>query len=164
MDIDYDIYSYLAYELCNGNLELKLASEKVTYEIVDIDLIDLNIDNNPIIRYKLNIIGENGKRLLNEDGKIINIYENMESLNNNYIKISNKKNILRKKNNDNYLIQIPKTIKLPTDKGTSKLSIFEAGKWIDITDLDNLKMYSDKRCIEMFEFKNNKNNSLKKVI
>lgn len=163
MDIDYDIYSYLTYGLFNGILDLRLAREKVTYEIIDIDLIDLNSENNPIIRYKLNIINENGKKLLDEFGKVITIFENMKSLDNDYIKLD-KKNILKKKQQNIYLVQIPKTVKIPADKDTSKMSIFDAGKWIDVTHLDNLKMYSDKRCNEMFEFIDNEYHKGKKSI
>lgn len=165
MDLDYDIYSYLSNGICRGSLNLLLATEKVYYEIVDIDLIDLNVDKN-IIRYKLNIIGANGKKLLNDDGSILTIYEDMKSLDDNYLKLSGKKNLLVKKEQDVCLVRVPKTVKLPNDKCTSKLSIFEAGKWIDVTNLDNLKLYSNKRCCEMFEFVNEEQlnkNSVKKI-
>jgi len=164
MELDYDIYSYLSNGICRGSLDLKLAYDKVIYEIVDIDLIDLNKDKN-IIRYKLNIIGDNGKKILNDDGTILTIYEDMKSLDDNYLKLPGKKNLLKKKQKDICLVQIPKTVKLPTDKNTSKLTVFEAGKWIDVTDLDNLKMYSDKRCHEIFEIDNfeYEKNNIKKI-
>ena len=46
----------------------------------------------------------------------------------------------------------PNNIKVPIDKSTKKLSILEAGKWIDITNVDNLKIYSENRFNQIFEF------------
>lgn len=151
MDEDYDIYSYLAIELAKGNLKIKRVREKVFYEIVDIDMINLNNDKNDII-YKLHILGENYKNLMNEDGSPIVLHENIESLNKDYVKVTNRRYLFKKKQDILMVLQLPQTIKVPIDKSTKKLSILEAGKWIDITNVDNLKIYSENRFNQIFEF------------
>lgn len=148
---DYDIYSYLAVGLAKGDLTLVRVREKVFYEIADIDLINLNGTKNDI-RYKLYVLGENLKKILNEDGSPIVLYENIESLNNDYIKVTNRKYLFKKKQDILMVLRLPQTIKVPIDKDTKKLSIIEAGKWIDITNVNNLKIYSEQRFNQMFEF------------
>ncbi len=148
---DYDIYSYLAVGLAKGDLTLMRVREKVFYEIVDIDLINLNGTKSDV-RYKLYVLGENYRKFVNEDGSPIVFYENIESLNNDYIKVTNRKYLFKKKKNILMVLQLPKTIKVPIDKNTKKLSIIDAGKWIDITDVDNLKIYSEQKFNQMFEF------------
>lgn len=152
MDENYDINSYLASGLGKGFLTLKLVREKVKYEIIGIDSINFNNEKDDIFRYKLCIIGENNKKITNEKGHPIIIYENTESLRNNYMKVPNKKNVLKKKQEYSMVVQIPHTIKVPLDTNTIKLTIIEAGKWIDITNPKNLKIYSDKKFNDIFEF------------
>lgn len=151
MDENYDINSYLASGLGKGFLTLQLVREKVTYEIIGIDSINFNNEKDDIFRYKLCIIGENNKKLTNEKGRPIIIYENTESLRNNYIKISSKKNLFKKKQEYAMVVQIPQTIKVPLDANTVKLTIIEAGKWIDITNPKAIKIYSDKKFNDIFE-------------
>ena len=152
MDENYDINSYLASGLGKGFLTLKLVREKVKYEIIGIDSINFNNEKDDIFRYKLCIIGENNKKITNEKGHPIIIYENTESLRNNYMKVPNKKKVLKKKQEYSMVVQIPHTIKVPLDTNTIKLTIIEAGKWIDITNPKNLKIYSDKKFNDIFEF------------
>ena len=97
MDENYDINSYLASGLGKGFLTLKLVREKVKYEIIGIDSINFNNEKDDIFRYKLCIIGENNKKITNEKGHPIIIYENTESLRNNYMKVPNKKKSTKEK-------------------------------------------------------------------
>ncbi len=154
MELDYDIYSYLARGIAEGILILRLVKEKVTYEIIELNTINLNnTKTNNIDRYKLQVVDSNGKKVYNEDGSPMVYYEDREALLNDYvIKTYNNKKILRKRQKFLMVVQIPQNIKVPIDNNTSKLSIIEAGKWIDITNLDDLKIYSDKRINDIFEF------------
>ena len=163
MELDYDIYSYLARGIGNGTLELQLVREKVTYEIIDIDTINLNDKNNDSIRYKLKLLDENGKQILNEDGNPIIYYETAESLKKNYIKIAGKKNNLKKIQECIIAVNVPKDIKVPLDKLTSKLYTIEKGKWIDITNLEELKFYSDKKFNILFDRIEEESKKMKRV-
>ena len=42
MELDYDIYSYIAKGIGKGDLVPKVVSEKVTYEIVGFEKIDFD--------------------------------------------------------------------------------------------------------------------------
>ena len=154
MDEDYDIYSYLARGIVEGNLILRLVKEKVLYELIELSSINLtNQGVNNIDRYKLQVIDESGKRLFNDDNSPMICYEDRDNLLNDYVvKIINNKKVFKK--NIDYLkfVQFPKTIKVPIDKDTTKLLKIEAGKWIDITNLDNLKIYSDEKFHKLFNF------------
>ena len=154
MDEDYDIYSYLARGIVEGNLILRLVKEKVLYELIELSSINLtNQGTNNIDRYKLQVIDESGKRLFNDDNSPMICYEDRDNLLTDYVvKIINNKKVFKK--NIDYLkfVQFPKTIKVPIDKDTTKLLKIEAGKWIDITNLDNLKIYSDEKFHKLFSF------------
>lgn len=154
MDEDYDIYSYLARGIVEGNLILRLVKEKVGYELIELSSINLtNQGTNNIDRYKLQVIDESGKRLFNDDNSPMVCYEDRDNLLNQYsIKFINNKKVFKRKVAYFKFIQIPKTIKVPIDKDTTKLLKIDAGKWIDITNLDNLKIYSDEKFNKLFSF------------
>ena len=154
MDEDYDIYSYLARGIVEGNLILRLVKEKVGYELIELSSINLtNQGANNIDRYKLQVIDESGKRLFNDDNSPMICYEDRDNLLNQYsIKFINNKKVFKRKVGYFKFVQIPKTIKVPIDKDTTKLLKIDAGKWIDITNLDNLKIYSDEKFNKLFSF------------
>ena len=154
MDEDYDIYSYLARGIVEGNLILRLVKEKVGYELIELSSINLtNQGANNIDRYKLQVIDESGKRLFNDDNSPMVCYEDRDNLLNQYsIKFINNKKVFKRKVGYFKFVQIPKTIKVPIDKDTTKLLKIDTGKWIDITNLDNLKIYSDEKFNKLFSF------------
>ena len=49
------------------------------------------------------------------------------------------------------MINVPKSVKVPIDKDGTRLYTIEKGKWIDITNVDNIKFYSNERFNLMFE-------------
>lgn len=144
MKVDYDIYSYIVEGLKKGILIPQMVIDKNTYEIIGkktIRISDNHKDN--CVKYKLQLIGKNGKKVLNPDGSYNIRYEDEENLINNYVRISGKKNF-KKKINNCFMIQAPETVKVPLNVYASKLITLKKGMWIDITDVKNLKFYSDK--------------------
>lgn len=152
MDLDYDIYSYLAKGLGSGILEPQLFTEKVFYEIIDYDSIVLNkkkLDN--FIRIKLQVIDKFGKKICNEDGSPFVLYEDKETLNRDYIKVLDRRNILKKKNFEYIFVQVPCSVKVPLNIKTNKFIKLEKNKWIDITNIPKLKFYSNNKVKLLFE-------------
>lgn len=163
MKLDYDIYSYIVQGVVNGTLKFQLVREKVIYELSDIDQINLNEKSNDSIRFKLLLCDMNNRKIFDEDNHLVFCYESLDSLKENYIKIDGKKNTLKKRQENFVLVQIPETIKVPLDEKTSRLSTIEQGKWIDITDVNNLKFYTDKRFKLLFEVVDDNLKSLKRM-
>lgn len=152
MDLDYDIYSYLAKGLGSGLLEPHIFSEKVFYEIVDYDSINLNekkLDN--LIRVKLQVIDKYGKKIYNEDGSPLFMYEDKETLNSEYVKALDRRNMLKKKASKFIFVQVPYSIKVPLNIKTNKFIKLEKNKWIDITNISKLKFYSNNKVKLLFE-------------
>lgn len=164
MELDYDIYSYLARGIGNGTLVPLIAHEKVSYEILDVDSINLNKNNNDsFIRYKLQVIDKYGKRKYNEDGKLMILYEDIESLNREYIKVIDRKNTFKKKISEFILVQVPESVKVPLNINTNKFITLEKDKWIDITNIQKLKFYSDKKVKLLFDVVDTNVKTLKRM-
>ena len=111
-------------------------------------------------RYQLQLLDKNGKRIYRLDGNPVIYYETDDSLKQKYIKVIGKKNIFKKRQSDYIVFRVPKTVKLPLDKDTNKLITLEEGKWIDITDINNLKFYSDNEFNMIFEVVEEKNKKI----
>lgn len=151
MDLDYDIYSYIVSGIGDGTLVPQVVQEKVFYQVDEIDSINLNDNNSDNIRYKLYLVDNDGKKVYNDDGEVITYYETIRSLNRNYDKVLGKKNIFKRKEEYFIVINVPKSVKVPIDKDGLRMYKIEKGKWIDITNVNNIKFYSNERFNLMFD-------------
>lgn len=152
MELDYDIYSYIAKGIGKGDLVPKVVSEKVTYEIVGFEKIDFDKSKNEsCTRFKLRLISKNGKRLVEHNGKPIFKYVSDNFIKENFIPINGDYKHLKRKNNQLILIQVPQTIKVPMDVYSRKNFLIEKGRWIDITDINNLKFCSNREFNMLYE-------------
>ena len=151
MDLDYDIYSYIVSGIGDGTLVPQVVQEKVFYQVDEIDSINLNDNNSDNIRYKLYLVDNDGKKVYNDDGEVITYYETIRSLNRNYDKVLGKKNIFKRKEEYFIVINVPKSVKVPIDKDGLRMYKIEKGKWIDITNVNNIKFYSNEKFNLMFD-------------
>lgn len=151
MDLDYDIYSYIVSGIGDGSLVPQVVQEKVFYQVDEIDSINLNDNSFDNIRYKLYLVDNDGKKVYNDDGEVITYYETIRSLNRNYDKVLGKKNIFKRKEEYFIVINVPKSVKVPIDKDGLRMYKIEKGKWIDITNVNNIKFYSNERFNLMFD-------------
>lgn len=151
MDLDYDIYSYIVSGISDGTLVPQVVKEKVFYQVDEIDSINLNDNSSDNIRYKLYLVNYNGKKVVTDDGEVVTIYESIRALSRNYDRVIGKKNIFKRKEDYFIVINVPKSVKVPIDKNGTRLYTIEKGKWIDITNVDNIKFYSNERFNLMFE-------------
>ena len=151
MDLDYDIYSYIVSGIGDGSLVPQVVQEKVFYQVDEIDSINLNDNNSDNIRYKLYLVDNDGKKVYNDDGEVITYYETIRSLNRNYDKVLGKKNIFKRKEEYFIVINVPKSVKVPIDKDGLRMYKIEKGKWIDITNVNNIKFYSNEKFNLMFD-------------
>ena len=151
MDLDYDIYSYIVSGISDGTLVPQVVKEKVFYQVDEIDSINLNDNSSDNIRYKLYLVNYNGKKVVTDDGEVVTIYESIRALSRNYDRVICKKNIFKRKEDYFIVINVPKSVKVPIDKDGTRLYTIEKGKWIDITNVDNIKFYSNERFNLMFE-------------
>ena len=164
MELDYDIYSYLARGIVNGTLIPINVKEKVFYEIICDYSINLNHTNaDSFIRCKLQIIDKFGKKIYNEDGKPMILYEDIESLNREYMKVLGKRNVFKKKVSEFIFVQVPESVKVPLNINTNKFITLEKDKWIDITNIQKLKFYSDKKVKVLFDVFDEDIKTLKRV-
>lgn len=164
MELDYDIYSYLARGIVSGTLIPINVKEKVFYEIIcDYSINSNKINSDSFIRCKLQVIDKFGKKLYNEDGKPMILYEDLESLNSEYMKVLGKKNIFKKKICEFIFVQVPESVKVPLDVNTNRFITLEKDKWIDITNIQKLKFYSDKKVKVLFDVLNEDIKTLKRM-
>lgn len=154
MELDYDIYSYIAKGIGKGDLVPKVVSEKVTYEVVGLEKInfnEINDDNSYCTRFKLQLISKNGRRLVEKNGNPIVKYVNDSVIKDNFEPIDGNYKRLKRKINKLILIQVPHTVKVPMDVYSSKNFLIQKGRWIDITDINNLKFCSNKEFNILYE-------------
>lgn len=150
MSLDYDIYSYLARGLGSGYLKLEIVREKIKYQLIkmeEIDLMGKYADN--YFRCTLQILDRTGKKIFDKDNKPIVKYVDESVLEEDYEQIDNK--IYKSKKNELIVVQVPEAIKVPSNFRLNKNIFIRKGTWIDITNVDHLKFYSNKEFKLRFE-------------
>ena len=153
MEVDYDIYSYIDKGIGKGDLVPKVVSEKVTYEVVGFEKIALDDVNGgtSCTRFKLQLISKNGRRLVEKNGQPVIKYVNDSIIKENFVPIDGNFKRFKRKINKLILVQVPQTIKVPMDVYSSKNFLIQKGRWIDITDINNLKFCSNKEFNLLYE-------------
>ena len=104
-----------------------------------------------IFSYVELLISKNGKRLVEHNGKPIFKYVSDNFIKENFVPVDGDYKHLKRKNNQLILIQVPQTIKVPMDVYSRKNFLIEKGRWIDITDINNLKFCSNREFNMLYE-------------
>ena len=141
MEVDYDIYSYLAKGLGNGFLQALIAVEKVKYRLVKLQYINIDKAEDDCVQFVFQLCDEKNKIILDNEGKEIIRHISEETVKNYFKKVS--RNIYVKIQSEVIVVKVPETIKIPRSIFSNKNDIIKEGTWIDITKISDLKYYTE---------------------